>query len=119
MLRVGEAAPPFQAPSTLGRDVSLVEHRGRLVVLYFFRRAFTRNCTVETRGFRDNHAELRELGADVIGVSPDDFPTQCAFAKASDVSFPLVADDRQSDHHRLPRSLLAPPDHPSRDVRDR
>lgn len=92
MLRVGDVAPPFQAPSTLGRDVSLVEHRGRVVVLYFFRRAFTRNCTVETRGFRDNHAELRVLGADVIGVSPDDFPTQCAFAQSSEVSFPLIAD---------------------------
>ena len=92
MLRVGDAAPPFTAASTLGREVSLVEHGGRTVVLYFFRKAFTRNCTVETRGFRDNYVELRALGAEVIGVSPDDFPTQCAFAEASEVRFPLVAD---------------------------
>lgn len=93
MLAVGTVAPPFSAASTAGRTVSLAEHRGKILVLYFYRKAFTRNCTVETKGFRDNYDELRVLGAEVIGVSPDDFPTQCAFAEASEVRFPLIADE--------------------------
>lgn len=63
MLRAGMTAPPFRAADTFGHEVALEGLRGRIVVLYFFRRAFTRNCTVETKGFRDNYGDLRALGA--------------------------------------------------------
>lgn len=96
MLAVGTPAPPFAAPSTAGRSVSLADYQGKRLVLYFYRKAFTRNCTVETKGFRDNYDELRVHGAEVVGVSPDDFATQCAFARESDVRFPLIADTDKS-----------------------
>lgn len=92
MLKRGERAPEFSAPTTGGPIVSLSSLRGKLVVLYFFRRAFTRNCTVETKGFRDNYGDLRVLGAEVVGVSPDEMDTQCAFARELGVTFPLIAD---------------------------
>jgi len=92
MLAAGTVAPEFSAAATNGTTVSLASLRGTLVVLYFFRKAFTRNCTVETKGFRDNYDDLRALGAEVIGVSSDAFPTQCEFAKAHGVSFPMIAD---------------------------
>ena len=92
MLKVGATAPPFTATSATGQPVALEPLRGRIVVLYFFRKAFTRNCTVETKGFRDNYDDLRGLGAEVIGVSPDDAPTQCSFAESLGVKFPMIAD---------------------------
>jgi peroxiredoxin Q/BCP len=92
MLAVGQHAPPFSAPTTQGNTLSSDELRGRIAVVYFFRKAFTRNCTVETKGFRDNHDELRALGAEVVGVSSDAFPRQCAFAEAHGVTFPMIAD---------------------------
>jgi peroxiredoxin len=92
MLAAGVVAPPFSAETTNGSTVSLSELRGQIVVLYFFRKAFTRNCTVETKGFRDNYDDLRALGAEVIGVSSDPMPRQCEFARAHDVSFPMIAD---------------------------
>lgn len=92
MLKVGDAAPPFTGEATNGNTVSLAQLRGKLVVLYFFRKAFTRNCTVETKGFRDNYDDLRALGAEVIGVSSDKLPVQCEFAEAHSVSFPMIAD---------------------------
>jgi peroxiredoxin Q/BCP len=96
MLKVGEPAPPFSATATNGKKVSLEGFRGQILVLYFFRRAFTRNCTVETRGFRDNYDDLRAQGAEVVGVSCDDFSTQCSFTKSEGVTFPMIADaDRQ------------------------
>lgn len=94
MLAVGREAPEFSVTATNGATVSLKALRGRSVVLYFFRKAFTRNCTVETKGFRDNYPELRELGVEVIGVSSDDMATQCAFAREHDVTFPMIADPR-------------------------
>ena len=35
-LRWGQPAPPFSLPSTLGRPVTLDEHRGKDVVLAFY-----------------------------------------------------------------------------------
>jgi peroxiredoxin len=32
----GKPAPPFTLPSTLGREVTLAEYRGRPVVLVFY-----------------------------------------------------------------------------------
>jgi peroxiredoxin Q/BCP len=78
--------------SATGQRVSLESLRGQIVVLYFFRKAFTRNCTVETKGFRDNYDDLTALGAEVIGVSLDDAPTQCSFAESLGVKFPMIAD---------------------------
>jgi peroxiredoxin Q/BCP len=92
MLEAGAQAPAFSAPSAGGPVISLESLRGRIVVLYFFRKAFTRNCTVETKGFRDNYDELNALGAEVVGVSTDDVPTQCAFAETLGVKFPMIAD---------------------------
>lgn len=92
MLTAGDIAPPFRARDTFGHEVALEDLRGRIVVLYFFRRAFTRNCTVETKGFRDNYPELREIGAEVIGISCDDHAVQCRFAETHEVRFPMIAD---------------------------
>ena len=96
VLKVGDIAPDFEAETTTGRKLKLSDLRGRLVVLYFFRKAFTRNCVVETRGFRDNYPELRTLGAEVVGVSCDDNATQCAFAESNEVAFPMIADADRS-----------------------
>lgn len=92
MLLAGATAPDFEGESSDGRKVRLSELLGKLVVLYFFPKAFTPICTIETRRFRDSYAELKALGAEVLGVSADSLATQCDFARRHDVSFPLLAD---------------------------
>lgn len=93
MLKIGDHAPDFTAQSTSGETVSLRALRGRPVVVYFFPKAFTMGCTIETRQFRDNYEELRRLGAEVIGISADKFDTQCRFAGDNKLKFPLVGDE--------------------------
>jgi peroxiredoxin len=92
VLKAGDIAPDFAAAATDGRRVRLADLRGRPVVLYFFPKAFTPNCTTETIRFRDNYPELRELGAEVLGVSTDGLDTQCRFATRHQVTFPLIGD---------------------------
>jgi peroxiredoxin Q/BCP len=96
VLAVGAVAPHFEAMSSDGRTVRLSDFRGKCVVLYFFPKAFTPICTLETRRFRDSHADLAALGAEVVGVSADDIKTQCEFGRRQAVNFPLLAD---SDRH--------------------
>ena len=92
MLAVGAVAPQFEAQSSDGRTVRLSDFRGKAVVLYFFPKAFTPLCALETRRFRDNHADIAALGAEVIGVSSDELGVQCEFGRKQRVNFPLLAD---------------------------
>jgi peroxiredoxin len=96
MLKAGDRAPDFTARTTDGGVLSLATKRGRWVVLYFYPKAFTPGCTTETRLFRDNYADLTAQGAEVVGVSLDDYETQCRFAGAEKVTFPLIADEDKS-----------------------
>jgi peroxiredoxin len=92
MLKVGDPAPAFRVKTTTGQEISLAELRGRLVVVYFFPKAFTPGCTRETVRFRDAYPDIQGLGGEVIGVSVDDFETQCEFAESTRATFPMVGD---------------------------
>ncbi len=92
MPSVGDIAPDFTATDCHGAPVRLSSLRGRRVVLFFFPKAFTLGCTIENRAFRDNHAVLKGLGAELVGVSVDTQRTQCEFAEAEDIHFALLGD---------------------------
>jgi thioredoxin-dependent peroxiredoxin len=89
----GQPAPDFDATTGDGRRVQLADYRGRFLVLYFYPKAFTPGCTAEAKRFRDNYEELRQLGAEVLGVSLDDQAVQCRFAERHGLRFPLIADE--------------------------
>jgi len=91
-IEVGDEAPHFSGRTGDGKTVSLANFRGKYLVLYFYPKAFTPGCTKEARRFRDNHAEIRELGAEIVGISVDDPEVQCEFAARHQVAFPLIAD---------------------------
>jgi len=41
MLKIGDKAPDFSLPSDSGKDVGLVDFKGKQLVLYFFPKADT------------------------------------------------------------------------------
>jgi thioredoxin-dependent peroxiredoxin len=92
MVGVGEPAPEFEGPSSTGGKFRLSEHRGHPVVVYFFPKADTPGCTIETKAFRDLHPEFEKRHVTVIGVSVDDPEDETKFATKYDVPFGLVAD---------------------------
>ena len=89
---VGKPAPEFTAPTTTGEVVSLSDYRGKKVVLYFYPKDDTPGCTVEGCGFRDHYQKIRELGAEVLGVSVDDAESHQKFTQKYNLPFKLVAD---------------------------
>ena len=91
----GSAAPNFTLESSAGKKVSLKDFRGKKVVLYFYPKDDTPGCTKEACGFRDHIGELKELGAVVLGVSPDDVESHRKFIKKYNLPFELLAD---TDH---------------------
>ena len=88
MLKIGDHAPDFTAQATNGSTVSLAALRGRPVVIYFFPKAFTMGCTVETRQFCDNYERIRKLGAEIIGISADKFDQQCQLRQRQQSAVP-------------------------------
>lgn len=96
MLKVGDPAPALSAVTSDGKTVDLSALRGKRVVLFFFPKAFTLGCTIETRRFRDHYSEIAGLGAEVVGVSVDSAERQCEFASAEGVPFPMVGDASRS-----------------------
>ncbi|MEO8877485.1 MAG: peroxiredoxin [Polyangiaceae bacterium] len=92
MLKPGNLAPDFDAETTAGGKFQLSAERGHIVVIYFFPRAFTPACNVETKGFRDNYPELHALGVEVVGVSTDPIARSCRFAEKHQVRFPMISD---------------------------
>jgi peroxiredoxin len=92
MLGVGDTAPDISATATNGTHLVLSALEKPYAVVYFFPKAFTPDCTREAELFRNNYAELRLVGAEVIGISTDSFETQCKFAEKMSVAFPMIAD---------------------------
>ena len=62
------------------------------VVLYFFPKAFTSGCTIESCGFRDVSDKLAQLDTVVIGISTDTLEDQQKFTDKESLNFPLFAD---------------------------
>lgn len=92
VVEIGERAPAFALRDQSGAKRSLSEFRGRPVVIYFYPEDDTPLCTQQACGLRDVHAEIRKLGAAVIGISPDTVESHAAFAKKFRLPFTLLAD---------------------------
>lgn len=89
----GQAVPDFTLPSSSGEEVTLSEYRGKMVVLYFYPKNMTPSCTNEACDFRDRHRELREAGAEVIGISPDPVKSHGRFIQKHELPFLLLSDE--------------------------
>ena len=89
----GKAAPAFTLPDAAGEPVTLKELTAKgNVVLYFYPKDMTPGCTTEACSFRDNFADLKKAGAQVVGVSPDSSASHTKFIGKYDLNFPLLAD---------------------------
>lgn len=102
--KVGEKAPDFSMATTKNLDTldhvaTLKDYRGKWLVLFFYPLDFTFVCPTEIRGFNSKINEIRELGADVLGVSIDSIHSHRAWIKTSreqgglgGLSYPLASD---------------------------
>ena len=90
--KVGERAPDFDLPSTEGKDLSIVDFKGKWIVLYFYPKDDTPGCTAEACSFRDHNSELEKEGVVVLGVSGDSLESHEKFREKHNLNFPLLSD---------------------------
>jgi len=92
-LQVGERAPAFTLPNRMGVGIELHrELQTGPVVLSFLRGSWCPICTLELEALQEIHAEVRELGAEIIAVSPQTVERNVEFGAAHKVEFYLLSD---------------------------
>jgi peroxiredoxin Q/BCP len=92
MVEAGQPAPDFTLHDQSGREVTLSQLRGSLVVLYFYPRDDTPGCTKEACAFRDEWEQYEARGAKIVGVSPDAPDSHARFVRKFNLPFTLLAD---------------------------
>jgi peroxiredoxin len=104
----GMTLPDIALPATDGRSVSLAGLGPGRTVIYAYPRTGrpgepslvddwdlipgARGCTPETCGFRDHHAELRQAGAEVFGLSTQDSKYQRELVQRLHLPFAILSD---------------------------
>ncbi|WP_405017605.1 thioredoxin-dependent thiol peroxidase [Kitasatospora sp. NBC_00070] len=92
-LQPGDTAPAFTLPDADGNQVSLADHLGRKVIVYFYPAALTPGCTKQACDFTDNLEVFAGAGYDVIGISPDKPAKLAKFRETEHLKVTLLADE--------------------------
>ena len=91
-VNVGDAAPDFTLPDLNGKDVSLSDHRGKVVLLNFWG-TFCLPCRTEMPALNSVYRELKDRGFVVLAVSIDRTETAVrSFIEAEHSAFPVLLD---------------------------
>jgi peroxiredoxin Q/BCP len=89
---VGDEAPDFTLPGTGGIDYTLSSLRGSTVVLIFYPEDRTPVCTVQLRSYTTDYGAFEGVGAQILGISPQDVESHESFTAEEGFAFPLLAD---------------------------
>jgi peroxiredoxin Q/BCP len=97
-VKVGDAFPDAAVKATKiddikkgATDVSIKDLKGKTVVIFFYPRAMTKGCTVESCGFRDI---AKDFPKDVVllGASNDSVENNQKFNEKEKLPYPLLCD---------------------------
>lgn len=95
-MSVGDKAPEVLGLNEKGEEILLSQYRGKKVVLYFYPKDNTSGCTAEACSLRDQYADLKEAGVEVIGVSVDSAASHQKFIAKHELPFTLIADTEKT-----------------------
>ena len=94
-LKVGDAAPKFEALDDTGKPWKSEDHVGKhTIVVYFYPADLTGGCTKQACGFRDDLSKLKDQGVEVVGVSGDSVKNHQLFKKRDSLTVTLLADEK-------------------------
>lgn len=92
---IGDMAPDFELPDPDMKPRRLSEFYGKKTILAFFPAAESPVCTAEMCALRDSLDQLRDLGANVVGISVDGPFANKFFVQNRHLNFPVLSDYRR------------------------
>ena len=92
-LKIGDKAPDFSAKDEQGNTVSLIDYKGKKLVVFFYPKASTPGCTAEAFNLNDNIERFKSQNYEILGVSADSAKRQSNFKNKYGFQYPLLADE--------------------------
>ena len=91
-LKPGDTAPDFELADQDGTTRRLADFRGKKLLLYFYPKANTPGCTLQSCSVSRAREDFLSLGVAVLGMSPDKPASQKRFDSLFHLGFPLLSD---------------------------
>lgn len=94
---IGQDAPAFHAPSTMGTVNFPADYNGKWTVLFSHPADFTPVCTTEFMGFQDHYEDFKAINTELLGYSVDGIQSHIEWVKNIkknfdvDIEFPILA----------------------------
>lgn len=92
MLAVGKKAIDFKLKDKDGKEWSLKDINAKYTVLYFYPKDDTPGCTIEAIDFTKGMADLKTVGATVVGISGGNEKTKAKFCDKHKLNVLLLSD---------------------------
>jgi thioredoxin-dependent peroxiredoxin len=100
-LRPGEPVPEFVSRTSTGKELSRADLLRGPAVVYFYPKAGSPGCSLESRDFARLHDRFVAAGVRVVGVSVDPPEAQRKFRDHCELPFDLVADESREVSRRF------------------
>lgn len=93
LLEPGQLVPDVKLPDQDGRERSPREFAGRSLVIFFYCKDGSAQCTAQAAGFRDAAKALEARGVAVVGISAESQRSHSTFAAKQRLNYPILADE--------------------------
>lgn len=92
-LKVGEQVSDLKLKNASGEEVTLASlYEKQPVVLVFFRGGWCPICSRHTGELIKAYPEMKKLGAEMVGISPDSVESSKANVDKNSIVFPILSD---------------------------
>lgn len=91
-LKAGDKAPELLGINQNGQEVKTSDYAGKKLAIYFYPKDSTPGCTMQACSLRDNYADLKKAGYEILGVSIDSAKSHLNFIAKQSLPFDLIAD---------------------------
>jgi peroxiredoxin Q/BCP len=96
MLEIGDKVPSFCLSNQDEEEICFRDIKGRWIVLYFYPKDNTPGCTTQACDFTKAIPNFRDMGAIVLGVSPDSPKKHRNFIEKKELDITLLCDEDKS-----------------------
>jgi thioredoxin-dependent peroxiredoxin len=92
LLKLGDKAPEFTLQDMNDCELSLSKVESAYKVVYFYPKDNTPGCTIQAQQFSKDLKKLKDLNAEVIGISGGDSKSKALFCNKNKLSVTLLSD---------------------------
>jgi len=92
-IKVGDKIPDFSLKDQHGDTLNIEDYLGnKKLVIFFYPRDGSLNCTRQACYFRDIYDLFEETGAEVVGISEQSVESHSHFAKTNNLNYHILSD---------------------------